>query len=195
MGLGGWPADARHSDTYRPAVAQGPRRAQYPARRPGDAVRWPVLHLWEFQKPTISAVHGYCVGGGTYFGLLNDIVVASEDAYFQMPLPQGLGFPGGETMIEPWVMMNFHQAYEYLYLSPTVDAREAHRLGMVNRVVAREDLDDTVGEPGERLRHVTAPGGSQESRDRRPSGRGTVPLLTVAGPAGAADPQAASATR
>ena len=75
---------------------------------------------------------------------LNDIVVAAEDAYFQMPLPQGLGFPGGETMIEPWVMMNFHQAYEYLYLSQTLDAHEAHRLGMVNRVVPRDQLDDTV---------------------------------------------------
>ena len=61
-----------------------------------------------------------------------------------MPLPQGLGFPGGETMIEPWVMMNFHRAYEYLYLSQTVDAAEAHRLGMVNRVVPRDDLDATV---------------------------------------------------
>jgi enoyl-CoA hydratase/carnithine racemase len=84
------------------------------------------------------------VGGGTYFALLNDIVVASEDAYFQMPLPQGLGFPGGETMVEPWVMMNFHRAYEYLYLSQTVGAAEAHRLGMVNRVVPRADLDETV---------------------------------------------------
>jgi len=118
--------------------------AGHPWGGPATLFMWPVLHLWEFQKPTISAVHGYCVGGGTYFALLNDIVVASEDAYFQMPLPQGLGFPGGETMIEPWVMMNFHQAYEYLYLSQTVDAAEAHRLGMVNRVVAREDLDDTV---------------------------------------------------
>ncbi|HEY3941060.1 MAG TPA: enoyl-CoA hydratase-related protein [Acidimicrobiales bacterium] len=105
---------------------------------------WPVLHLWEFQKPTIAAVHGYCVGGGTYFALLNDVVVASEDAYFQMPLPQGLGFPGGETMVEPWVMMNFHHAYEYLYLSQTLGANEAHRLGMVNRVVPRDQLDETV---------------------------------------------------
>jgi enoyl-CoA hydratase len=105
---------------------------------------WPVLHLWEFQKPTIAAVHGYCVGGGTYFALLHDLVIASDDAYFQMPLPQGLGFPGGETMIEPWVMMNFHHAYEYLYLSQTLDAHEAHRLGMVNRVVARDKLDETV---------------------------------------------------
>jgi len=46
-------------------------------------------------------------------------------------------------MIEPWVLMNFHHAYEYLYLSPTVDAHEAHRLGMVNRVVPREELDAT----------------------------------------------------
>jgi len=104
----------------------------------------PMLHLWEMQKPTIAAVHGYCVGGGTYFALLHDIVVASDDAYFQMPLPQGLGFPGGETMIEPWVMMNFHHAYEYLYLSQTLDAQEAQRLGMVNRVVPRDRLDETV---------------------------------------------------
>jgi enoyl-CoA hydratase/carnithine racemase len=105
---------------------------------------WPMLHLWEFPKPTVAAVQGYCIGGGTYFALLNDIVVAADDAYFQMPLPQGLGFPGGETMIEPWVMMNFHQAFEYLYLSQTVDAREAHRLGMVNRVVPGDQLDETA---------------------------------------------------
>ena len=105
---------------------------------------WPTLHLWEFPKPTVAAVQGYCIGGGTYFALLNDIVVAAEDAYFQMPLPQGLGLPGGETMIEPWVMMNFHQAFEYLYLSQTVDAREAHRLGMVNRVVPLDQLDETA---------------------------------------------------
>lgn len=118
--------------------------AGHPWGGPATLFMWPVLHLWEFQKPTVAAVQGYCVGGGTYFALLNDIVVASQDAYFQMPLPQGLGFPGGETMVEPWVMMNFHHAYEYLYLSKTVDAQEAYRLGMVNRVVPRDDLDDTV---------------------------------------------------
>ena len=105
---------------------------------------WPVLHLWEFRKPTISAVQGYCIGGGTYFALLNDIVIASEDSYFQMPLPQGLGFPGGETLIEPWVTMNFHQTYEYLYLSQTIDAQEAKRMGMVNRVVPADQLEQTA---------------------------------------------------
>jgi enoyl-CoA hydratase len=109
-----------------------------------DLFTWPVLHLWEFQKPSISAVHGYAIGGGSYFALIPDVVVASEDAYFQMPLVQGLGFPGAETTIEPWVMMNFHRAYEYLYLAKTVNATEAERLGMVNRVVPRNELDDTV---------------------------------------------------
>ena len=42
----------------------------------------PTLNLWEFSKPTIAQVHGYCVGGGTHFGLTTDIVIASEDAYF-----------------------------------------------------------------------------------------------------------------
>ncbi len=118
--------------------------AGHPWGGPATLFMWPVLHLWEFQKPTVAAVQGYCVGGGTYFALLNDIVVASDDAYFQMPLPQGLGFPGGETMIEPWVTMNFHHTYEYLYLSQTVDAQEAYRLGMVNRVVPGDELESTA---------------------------------------------------
>jgi len=118
--------------------------AGHPWQGQAELFLWPVLHLWEFQKPTICAVHGYAIGGGTYFALLNDIVVAADDAYFQMPLPQGLGFPGGETMIEPWVFMNFHRAYEYLYTSQTVDAQEALNLGMVNRVVPADELDETV---------------------------------------------------
>jgi enoyl-CoA hydratase len=120
------------------------REAGHPWGGSDTLFLWPVLHLWEFPKPTIAAVHGYCLGGGTYFALLHDIVIASEDAYFQMPLPQGAGLPGAETMVEPWVLMNFHRAYEYLYLSQTVDAREAHRLGMVNRVVSRDELDVTA---------------------------------------------------
>jgi enoyl-CoA hydratase/carnithine racemase len=118
--------------------------AGHPWKGQADLFLWPVLHLWEFQKPTVAAVHGYCIGGGTYFACLPDVVIAADDAYFQMPLVQGLGFPGGETMMEPWLFMNFHRAYEYLYLSKTLDATEAERLGMVNRVVPRDELDETV---------------------------------------------------
>ena len=103
------------------------------------------MRLWEFPKATIAQVHGYCVGGGTVYGLLTDLTIASDDAYFQMPLPQGFGLPGAQTMIEPWVLMNFKRAAEYLFLAPTIAATQALDWGMVNRVVPRADLDDDGG--------------------------------------------------
>jgi enoyl-CoA hydratase/carnithine racemase len=109
-----------------------------------DLFLWPPLHLWEFPKATIAQVHGYCLGGGTVYGYLTDLTVASEDAYFQMPLPQGFGLPGAQTMIEPWVMMNWKKAAEYLYLAPTLSAAEAMEWGLVNKVVPRDELESTV---------------------------------------------------
>ncbi len=102
-----------------------------------DLFVWPPLNLWEFSKATIAQVHGYCLGGGTIYGYLTDLTIASDDAYFQMPLPQGFGLPGAQTLVEPWALMNWKRAYEYLYLSPTLTADEAMEWGLVNRVVPR----------------------------------------------------------
>jgi enoyl-CoA hydratase len=112
---------------------------------------WPTLRFFEFPKPMIAEVHGYALGGGTYWALLPDITVASDDAYFQMPLVQGLGFPGGETMIEPWVFMNRKRAAEYLYTAQTLNAAEALTMGLINRVVPRSELRDTVDQLAARI--------------------------------------------
>jgi enoyl-CoA hydratase/carnithine racemase len=112
---------------------------------------WPTLRFLEFPKPMIAQVHGYALGGGTYWALLPDITIASEDAYFQMPLVQGLGFPGGETMIEPWTFMNRKRAAEYLFTARTLSAAEALEMGLVNRVVPRAELDATVREMAEHI--------------------------------------------
>jgi enoyl-CoA hydratase len=111
-----------------------------------DLFVWPPLNLWEFPKATIAQVHGYCLGGGTIYGYLTDLTIASDDAYFQMPLPQGFGLPGAQTLVEPWVLMNWKRAYEYLYLSPTLSAEQAREWGLINRVVPRADLEATVEE-------------------------------------------------
>jgi len=132
-------------ETY-PEFAEGEAHTGIHHKGSADLFLWPVLYLWEFRKPTIAQVHGYALGGGTYWALLPDITVAADDAYFQMPLVQGLGFPGGETMIEPWVFMNWKRTYEYLYTAQTLTATEALDMGLVNRVVARDDLDATVDE-------------------------------------------------
>jgi enoyl-CoA hydratase/carnithine racemase len=109
-----------------------------------DLFLWPVLNLWEFPKPIVAQVHGYVLGAGTYYALLPDMTIASEDAYFQMPLVQGLAMPGGETMIEPWVFMNFKRAAQYLYTAQTLTAQQALEMGLVNQVVPRDELEATV---------------------------------------------------
>ncbi len=111
-----------------------------------DLFLWPPLNLWEFPKATISQIHGYCVGGGTVYGYLTDLTIASEDAYFQMPLPQGFGLPGAQTLIEPRAIMSWKRAYEYLYLAPTLSAEQAREWGLVNKVVKRADLEAEVEE-------------------------------------------------
>ncbi len=106
----------------------------------------PVLRLWEFPKPTIAAVHGYAAGGGTYWALLPDLTIASDDAWFQMPHVKLMGLPGAETMMEPWLFMNWKLTYEYLYRRQRLSAQEAHDLHLVNHVVPRSDLGATTYE-------------------------------------------------
>ena len=109
-----------------------------------DLFLWPTLYLWEFPKPTISQIHGYCVGGGTHYGLTTDIAIASEDAYFSYPPLQGFGMPSGECSIEPWVFMNWRRAAYYLFTAEVIDAKRALEVGLVNEVVKREELDARV---------------------------------------------------
>ena len=111
-----------------------------------DIYGTPVLKLWDFPKVTIAQVHGYCLGGGTVWGLLTDMTVASEDAYFQFPVLQGMAMPTMETGIEPWLFMNWKRASEYMYTGQELGAHEAKEMGLINRVVPRERLDDEVNE-------------------------------------------------
>ena len=106
----------------------------------------PIMRLWEFPKPVIAQVHGYVLGAGTYYALVPDITIAAENAYFQMPLVQSLGYPGAETMIEPYVFMNYKRVAEYLYTAQTLTALQALDFGLVNRVVPAEKLEETVAE-------------------------------------------------
>jgi len=127
-----------------PEFVEGFKATGMPWKPQTDLFVKPILNLWEFSKPTISQIHGYCVGGGTHYGLVTDIVIASEDAYFSYPPLQGFGMPSGECSIEPWVFMNWRRASYYLYTAETVDAKKALEYGLINEVVKREDLDARV---------------------------------------------------
>jgi len=114
---------------------------------------WPMLEFWEFPKPTIAQVQGPAVQGGTYWALLTDMTIAAEHASFQMPNVRW-GLPGSETMIEPWLFMNWKRASEYLYTGQTLRADEAREMGLVNRVVPAADLERVTEELAARIAEV-----------------------------------------
>ncbi|PXX11019.1 enoyl-CoA hydratase/isomerase family protein [Mycolicibacterium moriokaense] len=127
-----------------PEFVEGFKATGTPWKPQTDLFVKPILNLWEFSKPTISAINGYCVGGGTHYGLITDIVIAADDAYFSYPPLQGFGMPSGECSIEPWVFMNWRRAAYYLFTAQVIDAKKALEVGLVNEVVPLDELNDRV---------------------------------------------------
>jgi enoyl-CoA hydratase len=140
--------------TAYPEFSEGSARIGTPWKGQYDVFVRPVLNLWEFSKPTIAQVHGYCLGGGTHYGLTTDIVIAADDAYFQYPPLQGFGMPSGECSIEPWVFMNWRRAAYYLFLGEVIDAKKALDVGLVNEVVPRAELDARVEQVARHISQV-----------------------------------------
>ena len=106
------------------------------------------LDMW---KPLIAAVHGLALGGGLEIVLACDIRIASEKARFGMPeVTLGL-IPGwGGTQRLPR-MLPWCKAAELLLMGKTVDAQEAYRIGLINKVVPREQVMSTAKEWAETI--------------------------------------------
>ena len=103
----------------------------------------------DIPKPTIAAVHGACIGGALMLVWVCDLIVAADDARFADPVIN-MGMPGVEYFAHPWEMKP-RLAKEFLMLGEPVDARRAYEMGMVNRVVPRDQLDDQTMGIAERL--------------------------------------------
>jgi len=94
-------------------------------------------------KPVIVAVHGFVLGGGIGISGAADIVVASECARFGVPEVDRGAMGGGAHLQRLFPV----QKVRYMYFTgEMIDAREAYRLGAVERVVPREQLRATARE-------------------------------------------------
>jgi enoyl-CoA hydratase len=116
-----------------------------------DAPRWQeelthsteeMLKFLEHPKPVIASVHSYCLAGGTDLMLACDLAVAADDAYFgYVDVRFGSGVV---SMFLPWIV-GVRAAKELLFTGEDrVPAEEALRIGLVNRVVPRDQLDDAT---------------------------------------------------
>ncbi len=90
-------------------------------------------------KPTIAAVQGKAIAGGLMLVWPFDIIVASEDAQFSDPVVT-FGVNGVEYFAHAWEV-GHRKAKEMLFTGDAISAQEGKELGMVNRVVKREDLE------------------------------------------------------
>nr|VFJ87301.1 MAG: enoyl-CoA hydratase [Candidatus Kentron sp. LFY] len=110
-----------------------------------------ILDLLEVEQPIIAAVNGFATGLGATIALFSDIIIASEKARIGDPHVQvGVVAGDGGAVIWPW-LIGAARAKEFLMTGDLVDAREAERIGLVNRVVAHDDLMPTAMALAKRL--------------------------------------------
>jgi len=101
------------------------------------------MKLWYAKKPTIAAVQGWCIGGGTDMVLCADVVIAGEGASFGYPPSRVWGTPTTAM----WVYrMGLERAKRYLLTGDEIPAPEAARIGLILEAVPDEKL----------LEHATA---------------------------------------
>ncbi len=105
-----------------------------------------IEHALDSKKPMIAAINGYCLGGGLELALQCDIRIAAEHARLGQPeILRGL-IPGGGGSQRLPRMLPWCKAAEILLIGKPIDAQEAYRTGLVNKVVPLDKLISTAKE-------------------------------------------------
>ena len=98
------------------------------------------LKIMNVPKPVIAKIHGYCLAAGCYLEMLCDIAIAAEDAQLDHPVGRG-----GVDSMPLWVTyLGMRKAREMLLTQKIIDGTEAERIGLVNRAVPADQLEDEV---------------------------------------------------
>jgi enoyl-CoA hydratase/carnithine racemase len=100
--------------------------------------------LLGLNKPTIALIHGFCVGGGCALALTADLRYAADDAVFGIPAARlGLGYGAGgiEQLVR---VVGLAAAKEIFFTARRFGAADALRLGLVNQILPKRELDGFV---------------------------------------------------
>ena len=126
--------------TTSPRANAVERRAKFLKGKSFSASGWWDV-FWNNPKPIIAQIQGFCIAGGLATATFCDLRICSEDAKFGAPEIR----TGGPYIpaVWPWVV-GMTKARELLYTGNLIDAEEAKRLDLVNKVVPVEELDAAV---------------------------------------------------
>lgn len=102
-----------------------------------------LVELAEAGKPTIAAVHGFAIAGGLGFAVTADITFATESSFFWIPeITRGIWGMMITAPIER--LIGTKKSLELMYSADKISAAEAERIGLINRVVPDDKLDEEV---------------------------------------------------
>ena len=103
-----------------------------------------VFHLLaKINRPTIAVVNGFALGGGCEVAMACDMVIASEEAQFGQPEIKLAAIPTVATVLLPR-LVGRKKAFELIFTGDVIGATEAERIGLVNRVVPPDKLEETT---------------------------------------------------
>ena len=110
-----------------------------------------LLHMWELPKPVIGAINGWALGAGSWYALTTHLTIASEQAVFAQPEVRHIS----NTNFIWTLLAGFKNALLYGLTGDHIDAYEALRIGLVNKVVPHEQLLDECFRIVERIALVS----------------------------------------
>lgn len=97
-----------------------------------------------FNKPMIARIRGFCLGGGLAIAMQTDLRIASADSQFGVPAARLSIAYGIDALANLVNLVGPAHARMILYTAQRIDAATAERIGLINRMVSDEDLDETV---------------------------------------------------
>jgi 2-(1,2-epoxy-1,2-dihydrophenyl)acetyl-CoA isomerase len=135
---------AKPDDAPEDVVGEGARMIR-------DGWQSLVTAILDCEKPVIAGVNGTAAGGGMHLALACDLVVMADDAKFvEVFIRRGIAPDAGGA----WILtrlVGIQKAKELFFFGDDVPAHEAYRIGLVNRLVPRADLQATLEEMAARL--------------------------------------------
>ena len=102
-------------------------------------------------KPIIAAINGFCLAGGTELIQATDIRIAAEHATFGLAEPRWGLFPAGGSTVRLPRQIPYCRAMEILLIGDPITAQDALQIGLINKVVKKEDLMPTATKVAERI--------------------------------------------
>jgi len=103
-----------------------------------------ILAVTELEKPVIAKVNGFAVGIGCSLALSADMIIASENAQFSLLFSRIGLIPDGGSLFHLPRLVGPAKAKELIFTAKMVDAKEAERIGLINKVVPANELDNEV---------------------------------------------------